>query len=165
LLIPYDDAAHLRAIDEGLFGLGFGRQRSRDPFPEERPLRIGAVDWEGERVPLHVHVVPAPSPEIAALIGFRDRLRTDPALLEAYVRNKRAIPAAGSADGASYAEAQGSFIRAALGGTGARRPDASGFDESGVPSRGHFTAEPPAPSSPDAPASNASGRHDARGTR
>src|SRR5581483_521627 len=75
LLIPYDDALHLGAIDAALFALGFGRQRSRDPFPEARPMRIGAIDWDGERVSLHVHVVPADSPEVAELIAFRDRLR------------------------------------------------------------------------------------------
>ena len=123
LLIPYDDATHLAAIDATLFALGFGPQRSRDPFPEERPLRIGAVDWAGERVPLHVHVVPAASPEIAELIGFRDRLRAEPALLAAYVREKRAILAAGVADGVSYAEAKGPFIRAALAGAEPDDPD------------------------------------------
>jgi GrpB-like predicted nucleotidyltransferase (UPF0157 family) len=128
LLIPYDDAAQLRAIDEALFGLGFGRQRSRDPFPEERPMRIGAVAWEGEIVSLHVHVVPALSPEIGQLIGFRDRLRADPALRDAYVARKRSILAAGIVDGASYAEAKGSFIQAALADLRLERdrPDAPG---------------------------------------
>ncbi|HEU0113335.1 MAG TPA: GrpB family protein [Thermomicrobiales bacterium] len=119
LLIPYVDAAHLRAIDGVLFALGFGRQRRRDPFPDERPLRIGAIDWEGEVVPLHVHVVPADSPEIAELMEFRDRLRADPALCAAYVAQKRAILAAGIVDGASYAEAKGPFILAVLAGKGA----------------------------------------------
>ncbi|HEU5431240.1 MAG TPA: hypothetical protein VFU81_06240, partial [Thermomicrobiales bacterium] len=38
----------------------------------------------------------------------------DPALREAYVARNRSILAAGLVDGASYADATGSFIRAAL---------------------------------------------------
>jgi GrpB-like predicted nucleotidyltransferase (UPF0157 family) len=114
LLIPYDDAGHLRVIDGALFALGFGRQRRRDPFPEDRPMRTGAVEWDGALVPIHVHVVPAESPEVAELIGFRDRLRADARLRDAYIREKRTIVAAGIVDGAAYAEAKGHFIRAAL---------------------------------------------------
>jgi GrpB-like predicted nucleotidyltransferase (UPF0157 family) len=120
LLIPYDHTPHLGAIDASLFALGFVRQRSRDPFPDDRPMRIGAVEWEGVRVSLHVHVVPAASPEIAELKGFRDRLRADPELRAAYVRHKRAILAAGVVDGPSYADAKGGFIRAALAEAGRR---------------------------------------------
>ena len=47
LVIPYCDDTHLGLIDDALFALGFGRQRSRDPFSETRPMRIGAIDHEG----------------------------------------------------------------------------------------------------------------------
>ena len=77
-VIPFRDDSHLGAINDVLFGLGFGRQRNRDPFPETRPMRIGAIDHEGETYLLHVHVVPENTHEMAELIDFRDRLRADP---------------------------------------------------------------------------------------
>ena len=110
LVIPYRDDAHLCAINDVLFALGFGRQRNRDPFPETRPMRIGAIDHEGETFLLHVHVVPKNTHHLAELIEFRDLLRADPALVAEYVAAKRAILDAGVRDGVDYAERKGKFI-------------------------------------------------------
>ena len=110
LVIPYRDDAHLAAINEALFALGFGHQRSRDPFPETRPMRIGAVNHHGETFLLHVHVVPDRTHDLAELVEFRDRLRADPVLVAEYVAAKRAILDAGVRDGTDYAERKGEFI-------------------------------------------------------
>ena len=114
LLIPYRDPVELRAIDAALAALGFGRQRTRDPFPEDRPMRTGALAYDGATFLLHVHVVPADDAEVARLRAFRDRLRADPALVAAYVARKEAIIAAGTTDGVDYAEAKGPFVAVAL---------------------------------------------------
>jgi GrpB-like predicted nucleotidyltransferase (UPF0157 family) len=118
LLIPYRDDAHLTAINETLFALGFGRQRNRDPFPESRPMRTGAFDHAGQTFLLHVHVVPASSPEVAETIEFRDRLRSDPVLMADYIAAKEAIVASNVLDSQDYAINKGRFI-AALGYKGA----------------------------------------------
>jgi GrpB-like predicted nucleotidyltransferase (UPF0157 family) len=118
LVIPYRDDAHLAAINEALFALGFGRQRSRDPFPETRPMRTGAFDLDGETFLLHVHVVPDRTYHLAELVDFRDRLRADPVLVAKYVAAKRAILDAAVRDGIDYAVKKGKFITA-LGYTGA----------------------------------------------
>jgi GrpB-like predicted nucleotidyltransferase (UPF0157 family) len=118
LVIPYGDDSHLGAINDALFALGFGRQRNRDPFPESRPMRIGAIDHEGETYLLHVHVVPESTHETAELLEFRNRLRADPGLVAEYVAAKCAVLDAGVRDGDDYAERKGTFI-AALGYTGA----------------------------------------------
>jgi GrpB-like predicted nucleotidyltransferase (UPF0157 family) len=110
LAIPYRDAEHLAQINEALFALGFGRQRNRDPFPESRPMRTGAFDHKGETFLLHVHVVPDASPDLAELVDFRDRLRSDPALVARYIAAKRAVLDAGIRDGDDYAIAKGAFI-------------------------------------------------------
>jgi len=110
LAIPYRDESHLSAINEALFALGFGRQRNRDPFPESRPMRIGAIDDQGETFLLHVHVVPENTHHLAELVDFRDRLRGDPRLVAEYVAAKRAVLAAGVRDGDDYAEKKGTFI-------------------------------------------------------
>ena len=117
-VISYRDVAQLAAVNDALFALGFGRQRNRDPFPETRPMRIGAVDHEGETFLLHVHVVPESTHETAEFLDFRDRLRADPALVAEYVAAKRAILDAGVRDGDDYARKKGEFI-VALGYRGA----------------------------------------------
>ncbi len=118
LLIPFDNDSHLTAINEALFGLGFGRQRRHDPFPESRPMRHGTIEHEGEAFMIHVHVVPAGSSEVAELRDFRDRLRADPDLRERYVAAKKAILDSGVEDGGGYATLKGEFI-AGLGYRGA----------------------------------------------
>jgi GrpB-like predicted nucleotidyltransferase (UPF0157 family) len=110
LAIPYRDESHLDAINDVLFALGFGRQRNRDPFPETRPMRIGAIDDQGETYLLHVHVVPDGTHHLGELVDFRDRLRADPALVAEYVAAKRAVLDAGVRDGDDYAVKKGEFI-------------------------------------------------------
>jgi GrpB-like predicted nucleotidyltransferase (UPF0157 family) len=95
-----------------LFALGFGRQRNRDPFPETRPMRIGAIEHEGETYLLHVHVVPDGTHHLVELVDFRDRLRADPALVAEYVAAKRAVLDAGVRDGDDYAVKKGEFFTA-----------------------------------------------------
>jgi GrpB-like predicted nucleotidyltransferase (UPF0157 family) len=112
LVISYRDDTHLGVINDALFALGFGHQRNRDPFPETRPMRIGAIDHEGEKFLLHVHVVPEGGPETVELREFRDRLRADPGLVAEYVAAKRTILDAGVRDGDDYAVKKGEFITA-----------------------------------------------------
>jgi len=113
LLLMYPDG-HLDAAKAALETLGFGRQSSRDPFPEDRPMRVGAVVHEGRRFPVHVHVIAATAPEAAELLWFRDRLRGDETLRAAYEAEKRRIVAAGVTDGVDYSNAKASFIEGVL---------------------------------------------------
>jgi len=94
--------------------LGFQRQTTRDPFPEDRPMRVGAISYAGRIYQLHAHVIRADSSEIFELRAFRDRLRADPELREAYESTKRQIIAAGVTDSVAYCEAKGGFIRQVL---------------------------------------------------
>jgi GrpB-like predicted nucleotidyltransferase (UPF0157 family) len=80
-------------------------------------MRTGAIEYDGAIFRIHAHVVSSDSPEAAELLEFRDRLRRDPALLAAYVTNKRSILADGVTDALDYSVLKGSFIRAALANT------------------------------------------------
>ncbi len=113
LLVTYP-AGRLEDAKRALSALGFQRQTSRDPFPEERPMRVGSVEHAGRRYPVHAHVVAASDPEAAEMLWFRDRLRADAALVRAYVAEKRRILNEGVADGVDYAERKGAFVRATL---------------------------------------------------
>ena len=60
------------------------------------------------------NVVPANSPEVAALRGFRDALRADRRLCRRYAALKRAIVAGGPVDPVDFTTAKHDWIVAAL---------------------------------------------------
>jgi GrpB-like predicted nucleotidyltransferase (UPF0157 family) len=100
-----------RALDD----LGFQHQSGGDPFPEDRPMRVGGLEFDGTQFRIHAHVIAHDSPEIQEMIGFRDRLRGDPGLVERYVSRKRAIISEGTSDPLDYARSKGTFVEGELG--------------------------------------------------
>jgi putative acetyltransferase len=117
LMLLYPDG-QLAAARDALDALGFQRQTTRDPFPEDRPMRTGAVAYDGTTFLLHVHVIAASSPEAEELRCFRDRLRADPGLVASYVAAKKAVLASGVTDSVGYALRKGAFVQRALQGRG-----------------------------------------------
>lgn len=113
LMIPYQEG-QIENARRVLEKLGFQRQSTRDPFPEDRPMRVGSIVCEGDTFCLHVHVIPAGSEEANELRNFRDLLRSEPELMRTYVEAKRRIIESGTTDPVDYAEAKGSFIVEAL---------------------------------------------------
>jgi GrpB-like predicted nucleotidyltransferase (UPF0157 family) len=111
LMLVYQDGQLADARDV-LDALGFQRQTGRDPFPEDRPMRMGSLVHDGTAFNLHVHVIAASSPEAQEMRSFRDRLRADPALVAAYVAAKKAILADGCTDPIDYCNRKGEFILA-----------------------------------------------------
>src|SRR4051794_9028819 len=61
LMLVYPDG-QLAAARVALDALGFQKQTTRDPFPEDRPMRTGSVVFDGTTFLLHVHVIAASSP-------------------------------------------------------------------------------------------------------
>ncbi len=99
---------------ETLDAMGFQRQIGIDPFPEERPMRVGTIEHDGTVFRLHVHVVAEADAEAEELRYFRDRLRSDPALLAEYVASKQAALESGVPDNIAYGRAKEPVIRKAL---------------------------------------------------
>lgn len=96
--------------------LGFQRQRvGRHAFSEDRPVRVGSLQYDGVTFRLHIHVIEVNSPEAAEQLRFRDRLRADSALVDAYVACKREVIARGIADSHEYNLGKEHFIRHVLG--------------------------------------------------
>ena len=114
MMIPVPDG-RTEEVAVVLDQLGFQRQSNRDPFPEDRPMRVGSLVYDGETFLLHVHVIPETSPEVEDMRFFRACLRADPALMKAYVATKRKIIASGVTDSLDYCHAKGEFIREVLG--------------------------------------------------
>jgi GrpB-like predicted nucleotidyltransferase (UPF0157 family) len=105
--------AHIPAITQALLELGFQPQVPA-AFPPTRPMLWGTFRHGGAEYRVHVHVVPAGSPEVAAMRGFRDALRADPVLRRRYAVLKRAIVAGGPADPVAFTKAKHDWIAAAL---------------------------------------------------
>jgi GrpB-like predicted nucleotidyltransferase (UPF0157 family) len=84
------EPAHIPAIAQALLELGFQFQVPA-VFPATRPMLWGAVQHGVTEYRVHVHVVPAASPEVAAL-------RADRRLCRRYAALKRAVVASGPVD-------------------------------------------------------------------
>jgi GrpB-like predicted nucleotidyltransferase (UPF0157 family) len=106
--------ADVAAITAVLLELGFQPQ-SPEAFPASRPMLWGAFRHGRTDYRVHVHVVPASSPEVAAMRGFRDALRADPRLRRRYAALKRAIVADGPVEPVAFTRAKHDWIVAALG--------------------------------------------------
>lgn len=94
--------------------LGFQHQSGPDPFPENRPMRIGAWDYDGKTFFVHVHVILAGSPEVEEMRFFRACLRADPELVKVYVARKREIIGKGMTDPTEYCRAKDAFFKEVL---------------------------------------------------
>jgi GrpB-like predicted nucleotidyltransferase (UPF0157 family) len=107
------EPAHIPTITEALLELGFQLQVPA-VFPANRPMLWGAFRHGPTEYRVHVHVVPANSPEVAAVRGFRDALRADRRLCRRYAALKRAIVAGGPVDPVAFTTAKHGWIVAAL---------------------------------------------------
>jgi GrpB-like predicted nucleotidyltransferase (UPF0157 family) len=114
LMVNYPPG-RLDAARAAVDGLGFQRQANKDPFPEERPLRVGAIEHDGAIFRMHVHVIAADSPETVEQLGFRDALRSDPELMREYVELKRQVLASGASDNVAYNRGKQDLIWRVLG--------------------------------------------------
>jgi GrpB-like predicted nucleotidyltransferase (UPF0157 family) len=101
-------------VTRDLVELGFQRQAVATAFPPTRPMLQGVIPHDDTSFRVHVHVVPASSPEVAAMRGFRDALLVDPALRAEYAALKRAIVAGGTVDSVAFSKAKHAYIVAVL---------------------------------------------------
>lgn len=110
LMLVYP-AGGLAAAKAAVDGLGFQRWEAPGAHPDTRPVRIGAIEYDGTLFRAHVHLLAPDAPEVEQQRQFRDRLRADPKLVADYVATKRSIIARGITWGPSFGEAKSDFIR------------------------------------------------------
>jgi GrpB-like predicted nucleotidyltransferase (UPF0157 family) len=113
LLLP-TPPEEIPAVTDDLLELGFQRQQVATAFPPTRPMLQGIIRHGDTSFRVHVHVVPASSPEVTALRGFRDALLADPGLRAEYEQLKRSIVADGTVDSVAFSKAKHAWIVAAL---------------------------------------------------
>jgi 5-(carboxyamino)imidazole ribonucleotide synthase len=109
-------------IVQHLLSLGFQAQGGVFPFPPTRPLVLGGLPLaDGSTIKIHLHVMPTSGRfqhDMRRHLVFRDALRADPELRDAYADAKRGIIGAGVTDGRSYSMNKTEFIRSVLEGLG-----------------------------------------------
>ena len=126
-------AEQIPAITDAVRSLGFAPQTALGRFPPARPMFLGNVLHDGSPFRLHLHVMPTGRGELAEQLGFRDALRADAALRDAYAAEKRrivdaAVAASASSGGTAHVAAsaytieKSGFVEAALYDLGLRRP-------------------------------------------
>jgi [ribosomal protein S5]-alanine N-acetyltransferase len=113
LMVVYPPG-RLGAARDALRELGFQQQSGRAPFPDDRPMRLGSVEYDGTRFRLHVHVIATGAAEVGTQRAFRDHLRANPAASREYAARKRAILAAGVTDTLEYCDRKGEFVESVL---------------------------------------------------
>jgi GrpB-like predicted nucleotidyltransferase (UPF0157 family) len=118
------DPADIPGITEALFGLGFGPQPGPNAWPLTRPMHVGSIVVDGEAFRIHLHIHPRGSGDLAKDLRFRDTLRANPDLRDAYARVKQTIvgPTGGSVDAVLYQQAKGVWILEAFDLLGIERP-------------------------------------------
>ncbi len=106
--------AELPTIVEALLGLGFQRQGGVDPWPDTRPMLVGSLRLDDARSRLHLHLMPRDHRQWAGdfgrHVGFRDALRADPALRDAYAAVKRGVVREGIVGPYPYTVAKGEWV-------------------------------------------------------
>lgn len=113
LLVSYP-AGGLERARAALDRLGFQHQGGPEPFPESRPMRVGAVGYRGREYQVHAHVIGGGDRQGQDLLKFRDRLRDDAGLVRAYQVEKLSILSRGVTVCTEYSKAKSDFIRMVL---------------------------------------------------
>ena len=81
ILYPEELLTSAKAV---LDGLGFQRQGGPEPFPENRPMRVGCVEYRGRPFRVHAHVIALGSKEHDEMVWFRETLSRDSELRQSY---------------------------------------------------------------------------------
>ena len=100
----------LERTKKALSLLGLQPQPHKDPFPENRPMRVGSIDYNGRLFQIHVHIIQQGVAEVFSTLKFRDLLRKDKRLRDRYIQCKRRILETGTIDSLDYCKAKSSFI-------------------------------------------------------
>jgi GrpB-like predicted nucleotidyltransferase (UPF0157 family) len=111
VLYREDSVAIARTV---LDELGFQKQGGPEPWPENRPMRVGCVEHNGRPYQIHAHVMALNCDEHRELVWFRDLLRRDPLMRQHYEAWKRAILAMEIDNPLEYCKAKGTFIETTL---------------------------------------------------
>src|SRR5260221_13707659 len=113
LMILYDNEA-VEPILTQLDRLDFQWVQRANDLPDEWPKGMGAIQFQDHLFRLHIHIQPVDHPNVEEKRIFRDRLRSEPALLSAYIAHKQEILARVTVDPNEYTSAKSGVVQSAL---------------------------------------------------
>jgi GrpB-like predicted nucleotidyltransferase (UPF0157 family) len=133
------DPAEIPAITGAMYALGFGPQPGPDAWPPTRPMHVGSIVDGGTTYLIHFHVHPRGVGDLEKDLRFRDALRADDELRDAYARVKTQIagPDGVAPDRIRYQAEKGDWILESFDRLGIPRPANTQFalaDPGGRPS-------------------------------
>lgn len=116
MMVLYPEGC-LEQIVSILKAMGFQRQgpEFRNRFPDDRPMMMGTLKYDNTPFLVYIHVIHKDSYEAVRFRIFRDRLRSDPELLEAYSDVKKKIIDEGTTNSDDYVERKRAIIEKILG--------------------------------------------------
>lgn len=89
---------------------GFQKQPHKEPFPEDRPLRVGSVDFKGQVYQIHIHIIKKDDDEAISTLKFRDILRSNKQVRDKYIECKKRILNSGVTDSLQYCKLKEKFV-------------------------------------------------------
>jgi GrpB-like predicted nucleotidyltransferase (UPF0157 family) len=110
IAISVADEASADACVSPLQALGY---EYRGPYGDDPRRRYYVLAVDGQRT-VHVHLYILPARAWDEKLAFRDALRADAALADAYAAEKRRVADAVAWDKAAYSDAKGPFIASVL---------------------------------------------------
>lgn len=111
LLVLYSDKpGDFERVRDGVDAAGFQHQSGGHIFPEERPMRVGAVRFNGTQYRFHIHVLQDGCKEERGLCEFRDDLRRDDERRHSYIQLKQSILEKEVADPEVYTNCKSKFF-------------------------------------------------------
>lgn len=112
LLVLYQDKPNdFERVRSGVDASGFQQQSGGHIFPEERPMRVGVVEYKGIEYRFHIHVLQAGCKEERGLCQFRDDLRQDDERRQSYIELKQEILQQEVSDPRDYTSHKSKFFK------------------------------------------------------
>lgn len=111
LLVLYSDQpGDFDRVRDGVDAAGFQHQTAGHIFPEERPMRVGAVRYQETEYRFHIHVLRDGCKEERGLCEFRDDLRQDDERRRSYIELKQQILQKDLSDPREYTSHKSKFF-------------------------------------------------------
>jgi len=112
LLVLYSEVAgDFERVRDGVDAAGFQKQSGGHIFPEDRPMRVGAVEYKGTEYRFHIHVLRSGCKEERGLCQFRDDLRQDEERRASYIELKQQILQRDLSDPRDYTSRKSTFFK------------------------------------------------------